>query len=124
MSDALPEVPVDTTVQQTVQVGELKILKSVLEKQGGTLHVGPVSIDYSLSTSPLSLTGTLHIVGVQAGSFEIDEQHPDFAVDFETHGIGVKGQISLDAANRNVNGQLEVDYVIGKKQFSGVIYHW
>jgi hypothetical protein len=124
MSDALPEVPVDTTLQHTVQVGELKILRSALEKQGGTLHVGPVSIDYALTTSPLSLKGTLSIVGVHAGAFEIDEQHPEFDVDLEVHGIGAKGKITLDAANQNVNGQIEVDYVIGKKQFSGVIYHW
>ena len=124
MSDALPNVPVDTTVQQTVQVGDLQILKSVLEKQGGTLHVGPASIDYSLILSPLSLTGTIQILGVQAGSFQIDEQHPDFAVDLEIRGIGVKGQLSLDDPIRNLNGEIEVDYIIGKKQFSGVIYHW
>jgi hypothetical protein len=124
MSDALPNVQPDTTPQQSVQVGPLKIHSSALEKQGGTLHLGPLSIDYSLSLSPVSLTGTVTIVGVHAGTFELDEQHPEFDLDLEVHGIGAKGKLSLDVPNRNLNGALTVDYIIGHKQFNGVIYHW
>jgi hypothetical protein len=124
MSDALPTIQPDTTPQQTVQVGPLKLHPSVLEKQGGTLHLGPVSIDYSLGTSPVSLTGTLTVLGVHAGSFQLDEQHPEFDIDVEVHGVGAKGRLSLDVPNRNLNAALTVDYIIGHKQFSGVIYHW
>jgi hypothetical protein len=124
MSDALPELQPDATFQQTVQVGPLKLHPSALEKQGGTLHVGPLSIDYALTTNPVALSGRLTIVGITAGTFQLSEQNPEFDVDLQVHGIGADGKLALDVANQNLNAQLTVSYIIGKKQFSGIIYHW
>jgi len=98
--------------------------KSVIDELGGSFKLGPFTVAYSISVEPIDISGSISLFNVTLAHFDLNEKDPSFDVDIEYSGVGVKGNLSLDIPNRNLDGDLVLNYLVGTKEWKGTIYHW